>query len=229
MQKTKLQKRELRQAVVPYSTNVQDRLHAEEKKQRSKIWNIASKLPLLLSHFSFLNAIKHWVHAPFYSYINARLMQCPLFVWMYVASQESQGSFRMHLDQCHKSSVIFTESSILLIQWRWKPMNKEYVGRRRVLAGSAHALTCFLEVSASDAYSLFTDRLKHIAHKNARASKIISFNLIGLIMHLLGLFWVYQFAWKRSCVYKMIQCFFSECFWHSTFYWFAKRLSLLKA
>lgn len=118
---------------------------------------------------------------------------------------------------------------IIHIQWRWKPMNKEYVGRRCVLAGSAHALTCFLVISASDAYSLFTDRLKHIAHKNARASKIICFNLIGLITHLLGLFWVYQSAWKRSCVYKMIQCFFSEGFWHGTNYWFANQSSVLKA
>lgn len=58
-------------------------------------------------------------------------------------------------------------------------MNKEYVGRRRVLAGSAHALTCFMVVSASDAYSLLTDHLKHIAHKNARASEIICFSLPG--------------------------------------------------
>ncbi len=83
--------------------------------RRRNIWNVASKLPLLLSAFSFLSVIKHWVHAPFYSYTNACFVHCPLFVWMYVASQESQGSFWMHLDQCHSSSVLYTESSILFI------------------------------------------------------------------------------------------------------------------
>lgn len=111
--------------------------------------------------------------------MNACFVQCPLFVWMYVASQKSQSSL-----ECIQISVTVHRFYTLKRVYysytaKMKPMNKEYVGRRRVLAGSAHALTCFILVSALDAYSLFTDRLKHIAHKNARASEIICFSLPG--------------------------------------------------
>lgn len=84
-------KRKWRQAVMPYSTNVQDRLCRGTNWKR-KNWNVASKWLLLLSAFSFLNVIKYRVYAPFYSYLNACFVQCPLFVWMYVASQKSQSS-----------------------------------------------------------------------------------------------------------------------------------------
>lgn len=115
-------KRKLRQAAVPYSTNVWDRLHAN---WRRTIWDIASKLPLLLSDFSLLSIVKH--SAPvraefisFYSYMNA-FFQYPIpylctFEWMCRASKESC-SFRIHSEKSHssKSSVLYTELNILFL------------------------------------------------------------------------------------------------------------------